>query len=185
MALGIPTSQESFLRAQQSDRADFARRFLGGWEQYHHLLGADLEEMAALLRGWGVVVVRDASLEDFAELFAGKFDVVILFSHWNTGAVEFADGLAPVPAVIERIPPAFSGMLDLCVCHPLELVRQLRQDRPALIVKHLSAEAAPHYWLKFYAILFHQLHSRELTYVEAIEEVAGAFLDWASASGGV
>jgi hypothetical protein len=183
MALGIPTSRECFEKARGSDRSHYAKRFLGGWEQYYDLLGADLQRMERLLRRWGVTMAVDASVDSFADLFTRGFDVVILFSHWDKGAVEFSDGLSPVPAIVQRIPAAYAGLLDLCVCHPLDLVSRLHSERPALVVKYTAAEAAPDFWVRFYEIVFHQLHSRDLTYLQVIEEVAGGFLDRGSTPG--
>lgn len=176
-AFGIPTTQEGFCEAQQSENADFAKRYRGGWAQYYAQFVTDLEGVEPFLRKWGVMVVHDATLSDFARLFAEPFDVVILFSHWCGDAVEFREGPASTSAVLGAIPLTFSGILDLCVCHPDSLVREVRSRRPCCIVKYIKVEAAPYYWLYFYRTLFSQLQSRDLSYVAAIEEVACAFLD--------
>jgi len=177
LALGIPTTREGFRMAQQSESADFAKRFLGGWAQYHAQFLVDLEAVEPMLRKWGVTVVHEATLADFASVLAKPFDVVILFSHWRADAVEFRGGLESTGALLGVIPPTFSGILDLCVCHPLSLVRELDIHRPKCIVKHLPTEAAPHYWIYFYRTLFSHLRSRDMSYLVAIEEVACAFLD--------
>jgi hypothetical protein len=176
-AIGLSASRDGFRRDQENQRADFAKRFLGGWEQYYEQFVTDREELASKLRKWGVTVIHDSSLCDFAELFARPFDVVILFSHWSGDSVEFRGGLEGVSAILAAIPPAFDGILDLCVCHPDPLARALSVHRPQCLVKHTPIEAAPEYWFRFYGILFSQLHTRELTYLAAMEEVAGAFLD--------
>lgn len=174
---GIPTSQEGFRMAEQSKNADFAKQFVGGWTQYYLQFVRDLESVEPLLRKWGVVVVRDATIGDFARLLVQSFDVVILFSHWDEDAIEFREGSAGTKALLAAIPLTFAGILDLCVCHPMSLVRELRSHRPGCIVKYLPSEATPHYWLYFYRTLFSQLQNRNLTYLAAIEEVACAFLD--------
>jgi hypothetical protein len=104
---------------------------------------------------------------------------VVLFSHWYEDAVEFSDAFEPISAIVTAISPAYSGILDLCVCHPVSLVKELRIHRPDCLVKYLPTEAAPHYWLYFYRILFSRLQSQDLTYLAAIEEVVCANLDWA------
>lgn len=176
-AIGLPTSRDEFRKALESERADFAKRFLGGWAQYYGQFVTDLVEMESRLRNWGVCIIHNASLTDFAELFARPFDVVILFSHWSGDSVEFRGGLENVSATLAAIPKGFDGLLDLCVCHPVALARALSIHRPRCLVKHIPVEAAPEYWWRFYRILFSQLHTRELTYLAAMEEVAGAFLD--------
>lgn len=183
LAFGIPTTQEGFLRACENPHADFAKCFLGGWAQYHAQFVVDVEVVEPVLRKWGVTILHDASLADFARIVAGSFDVVILFSHWKDDAVELCDGLETISTLLDAVPPAFAGILDLCVCHPLALVTQLHLHRPACIVKYLPTEAAPHYWMYFYRTLFSQLRNRDLTYLTAIEEVACAFLD-AAVKGG-
>jgi len=183
LAVGLPTSREGFDKALQTETADLAKRFLGGWEQYYSQFAIDFEKIEPQFRNWGVTVVRDASLSDFADLFGRPFDVVILFSHWCADAVEFRGGLSGASAVAAAIPLPFSGILDLCVCHPDALARELRIHRPHCLVKHIPGEAAPRYWLYFYRTLFSQLRTRDLTYLPAIEDVAGAFLDSALAKG--
>lgn len=174
---GIPTSQEGFRVAEQGKSADFLKRFKGGWTQYYLQFVRDLESVEPLLRKWGVAVVHDATIGDFARLLVESYDVVILFSHWQGDAIEFRDGLAGTSALLAAIPPTFAGILDLCVCHPMSLVKELRNHRPGCIVKYLPSEAAPHYWLYFYRTLFSQLQNRNLSYLAAIEQVACAFLD--------
>jgi hypothetical protein len=184
LAFGIPTTRAGFRAAEESANADFAKRFLGGWAQYHAQFVIDLETVEPLLRNWGVTVLHEATLGDFARALEGPFDVAILFSHWHEDAVEFRDGLESTSAIMSAVPAAYSGILDLCVCHPLTLVKELRMHRGNCIVKYLATEAAPHYWLYFYRTLFSQLNSRSLTYLGAIEEVACAFLDSALAKRG-
>lgn len=174
---GIPTSQEGFRMAEQSNNADFAKGFAGGWAQYYLQFVRDLESVEPLLRKWGVVVIHNATFGDFAKVFSGRFDVVILFSHWDDDAIEFRDGPAGTQALLAAIPLTFAGIVDLCVCHPMSLVRELRDHRPNCIVKYLPTEAAPHYWLYFYRTLFNQLQNQNLSYLAAIEQVACAFLD--------
>lgn len=175
--VGLPTSRDEFQEAVASERADFAKGFFGGWGQYYTQFVMDFAEIESRLRGWGVCVIQNASLADFAGLFGRPFDVVILFSHWSGDSVEFRGGLENVNATLSAIPEEFDGLLDLCVCHPVALARALSVHRPGCLVKHIPVEAEPGYWWRFYRILFSQLRTRELTYLAAMEEVAGAFLD--------
>jgi hypothetical protein len=177
LAFGIPTSREGFYRALDSPHADFVKRFLGGWPQYHAQFVVDVEIVEPILCKLGVTTIHDATLADFARVVDQSFDVIILFSHWHADAVEFRSGFESVRSLLSAIPSAFAGVLDLCVCHPMTLVSALHRHRPGCIVKYLPTEAAPHYWMYFYRTLFSQLQSRDLTYLTAIQEVACAFLD--------
>jgi hypothetical protein len=179
MVMGIPNTRCGFRRAQERKDASFANGFVGGWPQYYAQFVRDLEAVESPLRNFGVTILHEATLADFAAALTQHFDVVLLFSHWHDDAVEFSEGLEPIATIISSIPPTYSGILDLCVCHPLSLVKELRIQRPKCLVKYLPTEASPHYWLSFYQILFNQLQSRDLTYLLAIEEVACAILDWA------
>jgi hypothetical protein len=129
------------------------------------------------LRKSGVTVVHDTALGDVTELVKRGLAVVILFSHWQTSAVEFSSGLVDSNSVVAAIPPDFAGIIDLCVCHPNALVHELELQRPRCLVKYLPREAAAHLWIYFYRTLFGLLGSRQLTYLTAVEEVVGAFLD--------
>jgi hypothetical protein len=179
IVMGIPNTRVGVRRAQERTDASFANGFVGGWPQYYAQFVRDLEAVEFPLRKLGVTILHEASLGDFADALTQNFDVVLLFSHWYDDAVEFSEGLETIATIISSIPPTYSGILDLCVCHPLSLVKELRIHRPKCLVKYLSTEASPHYWLSFYQILFNQLQSRDLTYLLAIEELACAILDWA------
>jgi hypothetical protein len=178
MVMGIPHTEEGFRRAEERKDASFANRFLGGWSQYYAQFVRDLEGMEPFLYRLGVAILHEASLGEFSDVLTQPYDVVVLFSHWHDDSVEFSGGLESTGAIISAMPPTYSGILDLCVCHPVPLVKDLRMHRPDCLVKYLPTEASPHYWLSFYRILFHQLQSRDLTYLAAIEEVACALLNW-------
>src|SRR5260370_22758844 len=101
LVFGIPTTRGGFRVAQQSENADFAKGFLGGWAQYYAQFVIDLEDVEPFLRKWGVVIVHYATLGDFASLLTVPFDAVILFSHWRADAVEFCGGLESTSARLD------------------------------------------------------------------------------------
>jgi hypothetical protein len=172
LAFGIPTSRETFLRDQAQDGEYFAKHYHGVWERYDHEVVRHLRKYAPLLKQLGVNVVEQLTLQHFGELFRdAKLDVVVLFSHWHDDAVEFHDGLALAPAIIEQIPVDFSGVLDLCVCHPESLTIALRRDRPRCLIRYTNKPATPYIWLYFYMELFNYLRQHDSTYLQALEEV--------------
>jgi len=175
MAFGIPTSEHGFRKSLDSGTTGFAAGFRGGWYQYQSLLVNDFSIVAPYFLKRGVTIMTDATLGDFAGLLR-RFDVVVLFSHWGGDSVEFSDGFQPVSAIVDAVPVSWSGLIDLCVCHPLSLVSELRRSRPRCLVKSVRSAASPDIWLHFYRILFAQLSTRELTYLEGLEEVICEFV---------
>jgi hypothetical protein len=102
--------------------------------------------------------------------------VVVLFSHWAGDKVEFFDGMAGVERIMAEIPPAYEGVLDLCVCHPIALVERLLASRPPYLVRYMKQEAAPHYWLYFYRDMFSYMGARNADYLKAFEVIAKAHI---------
>ena len=177
IVIGIPTTRDGFRHAQERRDASFTDRFLGGWPQYYAQFVRDLGSIEPVLGRLGVTLLYDASLSDFTNAMSRSFQVVILFSHWQEEAIEFTGGLESTESILAAVSPTYSAILDLCVCHPMALVRELRIHRPHCLVRYLPIEASPHYWFYFYHMLFIRLQSRDLTYLEALEQVAVAFLD--------
>jgi len=90
--------------------------------------------------------------------------------------VEFSDGLAGADRILPEIPPAYDGIFDLCVCHPVSLVAKLLASRPRYFVKHVSHEAAPHYWLYFYRDMFSYMETKNADYLDAFEAISKAHI---------
>lgn len=177
LAFGIPASKERFLERQLADDANFPRRFTG-WGQYHHQVAGNMEKLNPILAQWGVTVINHLKLDEFASLFSrNDLYVIILFSHFTRNSIEFDDGMACLPAIIEKIPSGFGGILDLCVCHPEELTKKLRKERPHCLVKYTHSTATPYIWLYFYLALFKYLHDHEATYLEGLERIIYEFLN--------
>jgi hypothetical protein len=177
LAFGIPTSKEVFFNAQNHPNKDFAKKFKGIWAKYDLEIVSNIQKIDPILSELGATVVHNLTLDDFGNLFHNqKYDVIILFSHWKANAIEFHDGLAEIPAIINRIPTDFSGIIDLSVCHPEQLTIDLRKERPNCLVRFTNQDATPYLWLSFYRALLHHLKQHERTYLEALEEVIAAFL---------
>src|SRR5262249_45343759 len=109
-------------------------------------------------------------------LFRSSFDVIILFSHWKGDAVELFDSFADPRAFLEQVPDEFSGLLDLCICHPDKLAETLNRHRQNCLVKRITTTATPCFWLYFYWALFRQLKDDDLTYLAALEKVVKMFI---------
>ena len=175
IAFGIPTSREGFVASRSASARSFARQFHGGWAQYEALFLADLRRIEPGLKRRGTYIAHEVTLDGFGTLFADH-PVVVLFSHWAGDAVEFRSGFATPNAIVGAIPPSYSGLLDLCVCHPGALVAAVLRKRPGCLVRWIEREALPHYWLRFYDVLMGRLAAGNISYLEALEQVIGTFL---------
>jgi hypothetical protein len=175
IAFGIPATREEFIWSLSRPESDYARRWLGGWRQYRAQVVSDLETVAPDLDRAGVELVRGLRVGQLASLFVNR-RVVVLFSHWAGDKVEFFDGMAGVERIMAEIPPAYEGVLDLCVCHPIALVERLLASRPPYLVRYMKQEAAPHYWLYFYRDMFSYMGARNADYLKAFEVIAKAHI---------
>jgi len=175
IAFGIPTTREEFFRSFSPPQSDYTSHWLGGWGQYRAQFIADLDVVAPDLECAGVALVRGLRLGELSDLFS-KHKVVVLFSHWTADGVEFFDGLASTEQILPEIPPAFEGVFDLCVCHPIALVQKIFASRPPYSVRYVEHEAAPHYWLYFYRDIFSHMKATKSDYLAAFEIIAKAHI---------
>jgi hypothetical protein len=178
VAFGIPTTREAFFHALRTPQGrDFIPNCCPDWQDYYFQIASYTDRLVPLLEQLGAVVVRDVSLKKFGELLRqAQHSVVILFSHWRSEAVEFADGLAPVSAVIREMPNSFQGIIDLCVCHPDSLAVQLSDGWPHSVVKFSGVKTTPALWLYIYFAVMRILNEEDTTYMDAVERVIHGFL---------
>jgi hypothetical protein len=171
IAFGIPTDELSFARAMKNRGSDYVRRYLGGFTQYEKHLLKDLDRFLVFLAKWNVHVERTVTAERLSALLSGAFDVVTLFSHGTENSVEFTDGLVEVNSIVDCVPLNYSGFIDLCVCHPLGLVNELKFRRPNCHVKWEPLEVEPVEWMYIYPLLFSELARGQSTYLQAWKNV--------------
>jgi len=178
VALGIPTTREAFFHALRTPQGrDFIPNRCPDWQDYYFQIASYTDRLVPLLEQLGAEVVRDVPLKGFGELLRREqHSVVILFSHWHGEAVEFADGLAPVSAIIREVPNSFRGIIDLCVCHPDSLALQLGDKWPHSVVKFTSVETTPAFWLYIYLFVMRILNHEDTTYLNAVERATRDFL---------
>ena len=122
------------------------------------------------MRRMGVEVVTDIELGDYGRLLRRDFKVIILMAHWSGRTVEFADGFAEVPAILDQFPPGIVRLFDLSICHPEPLAMAMRLRLPDdCLIRYGTSGATPALWLYFYLSLFHQLRNNKLSYLQAFE----------------
>lgn len=169
---GIPTTQADFFNDQLNPNKAFAKQFDNVWLKYEHQIISHINAVTPKFEQYGVTVLPNLTLHKFGELFSDEhFEVIILFSHWENDAVEFYDGLAEVPMILEQIPNDFSGILDLSICQPIPLAEAIIKNRQKCVVKITCKRATPFLWLYTYEALFWLLRNKNLKYLEANEQV--------------
>lgn len=174
LLFGIPTTKQAFFADLNRDDKDFAKLFEGRWARYEYQFVSELNRLRKTFLKAGVQLLENGSLEDF-RIGIKRHRVVILFSHWLEDSVEFSDGLQHISAIAEAIPNDFSGVIDLCVCHPNQLAELVRATKPNCTVKYTTAPATPLMWLNFYSILFQQLHKSPGDYSSTLVELTRAY----------
>ena len=177
LGFGIPTNKDDFYEDQRHPAKRFAKYFNGVWAKYDCQIVRCINKIEPKIVEYGATIVHRLSLQKFGEMLSSnKFDVVVLFSHWEDDSVEFYDGMADISAVINQIPLNFSGILDLSICHPIKLTIEIKKKRPNCLVKFTNKAATPFIWLYFYEALFWHLKNNNKTYLSALEEVIDSFL---------
>ncbi len=180
--MAVPTSREAFDRDRWNPEKEFVPRLCPVWAQYDVTV---LRTYTRERRRWkrlGAAVVEDATFAVFRERLKRRDRfVAVLFAHWSEDAVEFADRIVPVSEIISAVPTAFSGVLDLCVCHPEELALGLRDSHPNILVKYLPRQkATPALWMSYYSIFLELLVREPRPYLAAIEATTKLWLGYAT-----
>ena len=115
------------------------------------------------------------SFERFKELLGQDVQVIILFSHWIDNSIEFLDCLVTIEQFVEAVPENYTGIIDLCVCHPKPLVYALRKKYPNNIVRFTDTVSTPSHWLVFYEVLFTYFYHNNSSYLDGINTVVAEF----------
>ncbi len=179
LGFGIPTSAAGFWGSWRRACPDsFVQSFPGRYSQYNRDVIVPFGRLEPRFRRLGVRVVPDLSLERFATLFRdSRTHAVILMSHWGPHFVEFRDGPADCDELIAAVPESFAGVIDLCVCHPQELVPRLRACRPKCLLHYIAAEATPIVWLHYFNDLFFHLRQGKRSYLDASLELQTVYFE--------
>lgn len=168
LVFGIPTGGDFVSSRLSSHLSAFAKSY--SKLEYDDVVLKPYKATIGILekkRGFGLNVVHRATLEDFGDCFQGRFDVIILFSHWQDDRVELWDDFYSPETVADRIPASFSGLVDLCVCQPSGLPEAIKRKAPNSFVRYSERKVNARVWLRFYMLLFRLLAEGELTYLGA------------------
>jgi hypothetical protein len=176
MAFGVPTTMEEFESDLALGRNDFARQ-IGDPRTFKTAFLKDFRTTTSTMRKLGLYVKQNATVQALADAFTLGFPVTILYSHWNltTGCIELRDGLQSPQTITEIVPRSYSGLIDLTVCTPPALAKQLFRAREELYVMWNENELDARFWLWFYVALFKLLSENEMTYLDGFEKVTSDF----------
>ncbi len=171
IAFGIPVSMEDF---QRNPVRGFARQFFNQKGRIERFVD-DYKLTSRVMKCCEACVVTHLTLERFGDLF-NRHQVVILFSHAESGTVEFHEGLFEIDKIVEQISKSFDGIVDITMCFSRELYRALKRDRPQCFPFYAAEERLDaRAWLFFYKALFMYLKSSDLTYPQASKDLVRGF----------
>lgn len=136
-----------------------------------------VKRMRVTANALGAAVQTGVTSSDFRDLLhSSTHKVVSLVAHWSDDQVEFADGKFSAAAVSEMIPDEFSGILDLCVCHPRKLIQKiLARPNRCYLIKYTDSAATLQLWLWFYIALLKALDDNQFDYINAFNFVMSRF----------
>jgi len=162
IGFGVPLTEAGFRRQEQSATGgDFIRSQQLTWEKYRYFFADSSAKVLAQFRLWGVRLIEELTLHALTDVFSRPPAAMILFAHWSdTDRVELADGLISSEEIVGVVPSDFTGIVDLCVCHPRALVVGIKQKCPRSLVKYTDTNAAPLWWLYMYQAMFKILATR-------------------------
>jgi len=176
IGLGIPYTREAF-QHDRSSKADSYASFYRNWLHYEACVVKPFGKLVVLAKKLKVDMVFDLRYLDIRDLFCHRprFKVVIMISHYDQarGTIELSDTDVRVSDFIEEIPIEFSGFLDSPCCNIEELGIGLRHRRPSCLFRYRHGPNDPDVWFAFYRVLLTYLRNRDVTYLQAVEDVVG------------
>jgi hypothetical protein len=177
VAVCIPTTRAAHVNALNNpENRDFVPNLGKEWLLYSRDVIAYTSRLLPEIEKLGVTVLYDVTLPTLNKLLSdSSYRIFVLIAHWKDDAVEFADGLENISAIVDAVPTDFDGILDLCVCHPVSLALKLRETRPNCVVRFTNAESTPALWLYYFLALFKKLQLEEITYMAAHEFINREF----------
>src|SRR5205823_4435783 len=125
----------------------------------------------------GVQFIEECNFEQFMDIVRRQWPVTILCSHWREQHIEFADGMHHADEILTQVPRDFSAILDLTICHPTSMARELQATRPEGLVKFTTSVATPSIWFAFYQLVFRVLVFGDRTYLDALQTARQLLLE--------
>lgn len=180
MGFGIPTTWDAFAEVIDTpcNREFIPVHYRSNWNRYYHDVASHFDDVLPELAALGVTICHKLTRGMLSTLLGARdCRVLILFTHFNTSAVEFFDGLTGIGDFVDLIPCQFDGILDLCVCHPESLVKRLTKERPRCLKRYSPKRATPVIWIYFYQALFLSLAGADINYGQALRQTVKLMID--------
>lgn len=172
IAIGVPMTIHAFNRAVLARNEGYASQFIGGWDQYYLQWVMPVSGFALTCQSMGVELLNELTATSLRErLSLPGVEALVLLSHWSENSVEFSDGFLSTDEFVSSIPEDYSGVLDLCVCHPCALISLMIAKRPNCTVRYTPQKVRPRFWLYYYEGLFRLLSAEKYSYIEAFKSL--------------
>ena len=180
-AFGIPTTKDDFYHDywNSSNGKDFISGSQITWNKYNYEIVSFIEDFEKTVKAIGLNIKHQLTLQEFGSLFLlTDIYAIVLFSHWKDDQVEFFDGLKSIDSILEVIPNNYYGVIDLSVCHPVNLALAIRKEKGIdNIIRYSLKASTPAYWLSFYKGFFRLLYEEDLNYLTAFETTINFFIE--------
>ena len=176
IAFTIPLTQEQFFSQRDDAEKDFVRNCCSNWAKYQFEIIKTIDNVVPQYEQLGVRVLNRFNVDNITPCFKPGFKHFILVAHWLNNKVEFYDRMANFEEVAELIPEEFDGIIDLCVCTPIELVTRIKQIRPNSSVRFNQTPSSLIYWLYYYLIFFKYIAVNDVSFNKAFECVTKELL---------
>ncbi len=166
--VGLPAAVDEWRNCYRNpDKFDFFRQFACS-KEFDMRSGRPMRDLLRSLVRAGCVVSR-CGLNEFPCMFK-RAKAVTLIAHWDVhGCVELTDGLHNWRDLANSIPEEYTGVLDLCVCHPDEMVRYLRgRFRDKLIKYKPQKPSGIVIWLGIYGVMAQILKEQDLPFGDTL-----------------
>ena len=119
----------------------------------------------------GVRVVERATLARIEEELRCGPEAVTIFAHWTSRSeVELYDGLHPWRDVAACIPTSWRGLLDLCVCHPDEMVHGVKKTHACTVKRVHDERVYAPIWLALYRVVATTMMVRKRSFLDSLVE---------------
>jgi len=180
LAIALPLTEVDFYNDlkgnAQKDYAKSRKRKLhfndrALWEIDHMPIVNLIQSISKELKSYGLTVLNNFKFPDLALL--AQYEVVTIVAHFlkKDKKVEFYDGLFSNSDVEHQIPTDFMGIIDLTICHSVELQNEIKFSGRKCIVIANEHAADLELRLILYYNLIKLLTKKDKSYIDAYSEI--------------
>jgi hypothetical protein len=167
--VGLPTTVEEWKKCTlDPSKFDYFRQAHGSQKAFESRFGQPPRRLLRQLKRLGCSVCQ-CSLDNLSAMFNGA-KAVTLIAHWDQqDRIELFDGLHDWQSLVAVIPKDYGGIIDLCVCHPLPMVRYLDvYHRRALVKCKLEGQSDIVLWLGVYCVMAAKMAKQPTKFTDAL-----------------